>query len=671
MIVHAAMNRFAGFLRQTAAAAEFLSVDPALHALGPREWQPSPYTWPRRFYRPRLGGSFRALIFAQVLAASIGCDDGEHNSAASVVTARPSPSATATIRPEVKVTPSPTAKQRPFSPTATASLSPTGAKTATASPSPTEVPACSAIEFEVQDPPEGANPDFRLLRVRTLPAEWHFELVFYPGRADLGTLDFIQLQSFTGWSETTREAIVVRDGGTFQLRRDGDRDFRYEELRYEGVVEWLSEVEARIRVPSSLFGPPSGYRLAAYAQGSGDQIPNAGVFRFACPETASPTPLPSSTPTPRPVDAWSKALAAARQKWREANLHSYRFRCQFFGCFFCSPLEGLVTVIRGERAAVQHPDTGEPISPRVRFDLEFPTIEKVFDWIESAIARPADRLLAEYDPNLGYPTTFYLDYDVHLFDEEFGLRILDVEEVVPPTLTPTPLVSLTPTATRTGTPTPTATPPPFVDNHDGTILDRRTGLLWEKKASLDGVPNPFDLHDADNTYSWAGLCADLGACQPEGTAQCPVAGLCAPCPQEAGPCSISESVFTWLAELNQSRFAGYSDWRLPTAHELGSLFDTGGVLFSEFHHPRYRGNCQDLTDPECSATSAVPYWSNSVRSEPVYPGPAWQAWAVAFFGTGRGVTMQPLTRPLAVRAVRTHLDDPEQPRLGGSDVLSR
>jgi len=61
----------------------------------------------------------------------------------------------------------------------------------------------------------------------------------------------------------------------------------------------------------------------------------------------------------------------------------------------------------------------------------------------------------------------------------------------------------------------------FKDNGDGTITDRATGLMWQKSGS----PNYIYLKD----------------------------------------------VPAYIEELNSERFAGYSDWRLPTVDELKSL----------------------------------------------------------------------------------------------------
>ena len=63
----------------------------------------------------------------------------------------------------------------------------------------------------------------------------------------------------------------------------------------------------------------------------------------------------------------------------------------------------------------------------------------------------------------------------------------------------------------------------FVDNGDGTVLDRRTGLMWQKSGSDDYMPY--------------------------------------------------ENAERYVQQLNQRRFAGYNDWRLPTIEELSSLME--------------------------------------------------------------------------------------------------
>ncbi len=64
--------------------------------------------------------------------------------------------------------------------------------------------------------------------------------------------------------------------------------------------------------------------------------------------------------------------------------------------------------------------------------------------------------------------------------------------------------------------------PRFIDNNDGTVTDRLTGLMWEKTS-------------ASNHFKW------------------------------------NNAITSRIAALNSSALGGYRDWRLPNIHELYSL----------------------------------------------------------------------------------------------------
>jgi hypothetical protein len=63
----------------------------------------------------------------------------------------------------------------------------------------------------------------------------------------------------------------------------------------------------------------------------------------------------------------------------------------------------------------------------------------------------------------------------------------------------------------------------LVDNGDGTVTDRSTGLMWQKAGSRDGV--------------------------------------------------LWKNAQDYLTQLNKEHFAGHTDWRLPTIEELASLME--------------------------------------------------------------------------------------------------
>lgn len=121
----------------------------------------------------------------------------------------------------------------------------------------------------------------------------------------------------------------------------------------------------------------------------------------------------------------------------------------------------------------------------------------------------------------------------------------------------------------------------FVDNGDGTVTDRLTGLVWEKKDNLGGI------HDKDNTYTWTN--GDADETDEDGT------------------------VFTvFLANLNSGTgFGGANGWRLPTIGELQT------ILLPE----PYPCETIPCTDPALGPDKASYYWSASTPA--YYPTIAW------------------------------------------------
>jgi sugar lactone lactonase YvrE len=121
----------------------------------------------------------------------------------------------------------------------------------------------------------------------------------------------------------------------------------------------------------------------------------------------------------------------------------------------------------------------------------------------------------------------------------------------------------------------------FVDNGDGTITDRVTRLMWEKKCKCEG-----GLHDADRRMYWSF----------DGR---------------------SETIWDWLVAINAEDghgFAGHDDWRIPNVKELYSLVDR-----------RYRDpsidpifaadECDKLTTVGCSTTSRGMHWTSTTFAD--------------------------------------------------------
>lgn len=148
----------------------------------------------------------------------------------------------------------------------------------------------------------------------------------------------------------------------------------------------------------------------------------------------------------------------------------------------------------------------------------------------------------------------------------------------------------------------------YRDNGDGTITDRNTRLMWEKK-SLDG-----GLHDVRSRFDWSLAFSD-------------------------------RAIWDWLAEVNAevnaeggTGFAGHHDWRIPNVRELQSLVDYG--RFNPAVDPVFNsGAFAGCTVLACSNTMADFYWSSTTHAQ--FDAAAWfvdfDSGAVFAIGKGFGI----------------------------------
>ena len=135
-----------------------------------------------------------------------------------------------------------------------------------------------------------------------------------------------------------------------------------------------------------------------------------------------------------------------------------------------------------------------------------------------------------------------------------------------------------------------------------TVFDTKTGLEWEKKTTAAGSGANFaDLHDVDNTYPWL------------------------------------TATGSWITAVNNEKFAGRSDWRVPTKDELLTILDTPtpGTGAGCTHSP--------CIDPIFGPTAPSIYWSATEFG-------AFTFWFVNFV-TGNADGSENF--PWFVRAVRT------------------
>jgi hypothetical protein len=128
----------------------------------------------------------------------------------------------------------------------------------------------------------------------------------------------------------------------------------------------------------------------------------------------------------------------------------------------------------------------------------------------------------------------------------------------------------------------------YVDNGDGTVTDRTTGLMWEKKCKGCGGP-----HDVDEKYHWSG----------DGKV---------------------ETIWDWLDRVNAeggAGLAGHGDWRIPNIKELVSIidYDRFDPALDDAFHQDDKGacadGCDDTSDEACSCTAIDLYWTATTFSD--------------------------------------------------------
>jgi hypothetical protein len=171
----------------------------------------------------------------------------------------------------------------------------------------------------------------------------------------------------------------------------------------------------------------------------------------------------------------------------------------------------------------------------------------------------------------------------------------------------------------------------YRDNGDGTITDKNTNLMWEKKDQASS-----GLHNWNNTYPWEGTCSNNATALCGTDADCKSGGTCTP--SGGAPYTI----FQWVAQLNVQRFAGHGDWRIPNIKELQSIVDYQTYLppvDAAFNNKCTSGCTVDGANDteECSCTQSVGpskgyYWSGSTYApSPLVPPPgSMLAWGVLF-----------------------------------------
>ena len=138
------------------------------------------------------------------------------------------------------------------------------------------------------------------------------------------------------------------------------------------------------------------------------------------PLAGCPAPAEVEPATPdRPVyDATPDDLDEARQRWADAGLGAYTMTLQRI-CFCPSPdYTGPFEVDVADGAVTEVRLGGTPVDAE-----RGESVEDLFELLEEAYAKDAERVEVTYDAALGYPTSISIDYSQMMADEEIAYRV--------------------------------------------------------------------------------------------------------------------------------------------------------------------------------------------------------------------------------------------------------
>ena len=116
-------------------------------------------------------------------------------------------------------------------------------------------------------------------------------------------------------------------------------------------------------------------------------------------------------------------VARQRQIWEARRSDRYVFELER-QCFCAEDARGPVRITVDGSRAVSRVYTGSGREVAVAFADLFPTVDGLFDVLEDALERSADRVDVTWDPVSGAPSSFFIDYSLGMADEELGFRIL-------------------------------------------------------------------------------------------------------------------------------------------------------------------------------------------------------------------------------------------------------
>jgi len=131
-----------------------------------------------------------------------------------------------------------------------------------------------------------------------------------------------------------------------------------------------------------------------------------------------------------PQDAQRAELDANRARWSSLGPDSYVYAMQRL-CYCAVESIGPVRITVEADTVTErvYVETGQPVPEVAR--TAFPTVDGLFEILERAMEDGAYEIRVTYDPDLGVPIDFWIDFLENAVDEELGVQVTESVEVLP------------------------------------------------------------------------------------------------------------------------------------------------------------------------------------------------------------------------------------------------
>jgi hypothetical protein len=113
-------------------------------------------------------------------------------------------------------------------------------------------------------------------------------------------------------------------------------------------------------------------------------------------------------------------FSISKAKWSGKNISDYEFTLRI-NCFCPHERVGphMIKVVDEEIVSVNN----QPYDPDKTGELL--TIDQLFDFVETSIARDPYQKTIVYNSTYGYPETVFFDFEKQMADEELGYEVTD------------------------------------------------------------------------------------------------------------------------------------------------------------------------------------------------------------------------------------------------------